>query len=157
MSPPLSQADLDAIGRIVDKKIDARLSPLADRVDKHSGQYREIVPAVMRKTSESHHDLEDRAMGFERFMRDVVNRIEDKVDTVAISIPPAAKAASGAEDAAVAGAKAAIQGANAAIDGKTIALAAKVGAHRALIAQILTALALAIWQLYEHFAKAVSP
>ncbi len=152
----LTQADLDAIEKrldgLVQKRVAEAVRPVAQRVDKHSFIHRELLPTV-HGLRDSQHDIEDRSMGFERMMMTAVGRIEERVDEVVKSIPPTAKAASGAEDAAVAGAKAAIQGANAAIDSKTNSLAAKVATHRALIGQILTAIALAAWQIYEHFVR----
>ncbi|MDZ4826297.1 MAG: hypothetical protein SGJ13_07505, partial [Actinomycetota bacterium] len=119
--PPLSPSDLDAISRtvekIVDRKLESRLGPVEKRIEKHSGQYRELGPEVARKISESQHDIEDARLGFERFMMNAVGRVEAKADAIAKSIPPAASAANGAEAAAVAGAKAAVR-----VEGKTDAV-----------------------------------
>lgn len=156
MAPPLSQADLDAIGRIVDKKIDARLEPIERRVGTHSAVHRDLLPEVARKIEGSRHDLEDRSMGFERMMMTVVGRIEEKVDAAVTSIPPAALAAKGAELAAVAGAQASVRSENktdaiqvAANRADTHSLSAKVASNRSLIVQIVIAVALGLWEAYR--------
>jgi peptidoglycan hydrolase CwlO-like protein len=157
MSPPLAPQDLDAISRLlyehdkkllaqVDKKIEERIKPVEH---KQGTMYREIAPTV-KGLRDSHHDLEDRSMGFEKLMLDSLAATRQEVAAVAKSIPPAAKAASGAEDAAVAGAKAAIQGATAAIDSKTNAIAAKVRANQTLIVLIFGIIVQAGYQAYQH-------
>lgn len=154
MCPPFSPADRDELRRmmrdVAREVANERTKPLEQKL---AGVREELSPAVAKKFSESQHDAEDARMGFERMMRGVVGRLEEKVDTVVKSIPPAAMAASGAEAAAVVGAKNSIAASSAAIDSKTSALAAKVATHRAIIVQLLTAAALAAWQIYEHIVK----
>ena len=156
MPPPLSPSEREEMRRLIREVVDERAKPLEQKLTKHSGKFgqvREEVVASRREFSDSQHDIESERMAFERIMMSAVGRLEEQVTSIAKSIPPAAQASQGAEAAAVAGAKASIAGATAAIDSRTNALAAKVSAHRALIAQVLTAVALAVWQLYEHFAK----
>lgn len=161
MSPPLSQADLEAIGRIVDRKIEEKIAPVKRRVDNHSGQYRELGPALTRQVNDSQHEIEERSMGFERMMMTAVGRLEQKVDEAAQSIPPAATAAQGAELAAVAGAQASVrtEGTTKAVQvaanrADTQSLAAKVSANRAVILVIVQTVALGIWQAYQAITGA---
>ncbi len=118
------------------------------------------MPAhVRRQIAESQHEIQDRSNGFERLMLDSMalqaerqQATDAKVEALVRSIPPVAQAVAGAEAATVAGANASLAGATAAIDSKTNALAAKVASHRAIIVQVIAAVGLAIWQIYEHFA-----
>ncbi len=158
---PLSKDDLDAIARLVDRRIEDRTRPLENRVLKHSGKFNEIreevSPAVARRMTESQHDIDEQLSSYERQMRAAINRIDERVDGLTKSIPPAASAAKGAELAAVAGAQASVR-----TEGKTDAvqvaanradaqsLAAKLAANRAVIIVIVQTIAIGIWHAVQQ-------
>ena len=90
--PPLSREDLEAIARLLEERQAAKRPALT-----RPGLVREesISPELARKFSEEKRESEDVRQGFERMMMRVVDRLEEKVDSIVVSIPPAAKAASG--------------------------------------------------------------
>ena len=156
MPRTLTQDDLDALGRvaerIIDAKLEKRLLPTEKRTARLSGAYRELAPKV-EGARESTHDIEDWKEGFEPHVLGRLTRLEE--------------IAGGTERAAVAGANAAIEGKKevSLVSGKQAAL--QIAADRAdassgaanskltktLIIQIVT-LAVAITQIIERLLHA---
>lgn len=163
MSPPLSKDDLEAVAQFLEQRHAAR-RPTVPHSSRRGLVEEEIVPPhVRREMTEAEYRQEDRNKGFERLVLEAVGSLRSEVSatrtdmaTLAKSIPPTAIA--GAEAASVAGALASqrTEGKTDAVRvaadrADTNALAAKVKAHQGLIVQVITAAALAAWQLYEHF------
>lgn len=94
MSPPLDKSDEERLLRLFSRMLDDRLKPRDERADKLSGKFgqirEEVSPAVARKLSESQHDIEDRARGFERTVLDALREHGRKLEEIETGLQPRA-------------------------------------------------------------------
>ena len=183
MSPPIDKNDEERLMRVFARMIDERLNPVAKRVDKHSGKFgeirEEVSPAVARRFSESQHEIEDRAHGFERTVLDQLREIRDEMQPRATVELSDGRGGKSIRPASLVAAESSVRTENAAykiegtanqIQGQAKALqvgvdrsdaqsldAAKWSKRSAIVTAIvgtLTAVVIAAWKIYEAMSHA---